>query len=163
LNDKLKKLLDDAEDEELWSYFGSVQGELKKRGHLRSGNVTGERGEMVAINFYNNTRNEPKLQRALTGTKNIDATSRDGERYAIKSVKTKTSNTGTFQADDFTKQRFDYLIVVRLDEFYNPIEILEATWKTVNELKRFDKTMKAYKMPLTKKNIMRFRRVYPKK
>ena len=78
-------------------------------------------------------------------------------------MKTKTSSTGTFQADDFKKQRFDYLIVVRLDEFYNPIEILEAPWKTVNELKRFDKTMKAYKMPLTKKNITKFRRVYPKK
>jgi len=162
LNDELKKLLDDAEDEELWNYYGIVESELKKRGRL-SGNITGDRGEALALKFYNSTPHEPKLQLAPPGTKYIDAISREGKRYAIKSVKINTTSTGTFQADDFTEQRFDFLILVRLDEHYNPVEILEMPWKKVNKMKQYHKTMKAYKMPVTKKSISEFRRVYPKK
>jgi len=162
LNDKLKKLLDDADDEELWNYYGSIEEELKKRGRL-SGNVTGDRGEALALKFYNSTPNEPKLQLAPPGTKHIDAISREGKKYAIKSVKISTTSTGTFQADDFTEQRFDFLIVVRLDVFYNPVEILEIPWRKVNEMKQWHKTMKAFKMPISKKSILEFRKVYSKK
>ena len=134
MNDELKKLLDDAEDEELWNYYGTVEVELRKRGRL-SGNVTGDRGEALALKFYNSTPNEPKLQLAPPGTKYIDAISREGKRYAIKSVKTSTTSTGTFQADDFKEQRFDFLIVVRMDEIYNHIRGLSpfpAAWTIIN-------------------------------
>lgn len=162
MNDELKKLLDSANDEELWDYYGSIEVELRKRGRL-SGNVTGDRGEALAWKFYKSTPHEPNLQLTPPGTKHIDAISREGKRYAIKSVKTSTTSTGTFQADDFTEQRFDFLIVVRLDELYNPVEILEIPWKKVNKMKQYHKTMKAFKMPITKKSIAEFRRVYPKK
>jgi len=100
------------------------------------------------------------LQQSEVGTKNFDATSRGGERFTIKTVNIRTTSTGTFQADDFTKQRFDHLIVVRLDDLYDPVEILEAPWNVVNDIKRFHKTMGAYNVPLTKKNLSKFRKVF---
>jgi len=162
LNDKLKKIIDDAKDEELWNYYGAIEVELRRRGRV-SGNVTGDRGEGLALKIYNSTTNEPKLQLAPPGTKFMDAISREGKRYAIKTVKFSTSSTSTFQSDDFKEQRFDYLILVRLDELYNPVEILEAPWETVNKLKRYHKTMGAPNFPITKKSIAECRRVFPKK
>lgn len=135
--------------DELWQIYEDVEKELKERGLLRSKNIKGERGEEVALNYYNNTPNLPKLQRTPQGTAHVDAISRDGERYAIKTISKGNSTTGTFQADDFTKQRFEYLIVVVLDG-YRPYEILETPWEAVSRYKKYHKTMKAYNISLTK-------------
>jgi len=62
-----------------------------------------------------------------------------------------SKTTGTFQADDFTNKMFEYLVIVFLDEYYQPIKVLEAPWEVVNESKYFDKTMKAYKVSLSRK------------
>ena len=51
-------------------------------------------GEYIVIDFYNKTPGLPNLSAAEIGTKNIDAISRNGERYSIKS--THSSTTGTF-------------------------------------------------------------------
>lgn len=162
MKDTFDRWLSNKTDEELWKYMGKIKSELKTRGSLRSGNVTGDRGELVAINYYNSTPNEPKLLQSEIGTKNFDATSRGGKRFSIKTVNIKTKSTGAFQADDFTEQRFDHLIVVRLDDLFGPVDILEAPWSVVNSIKRFHKTMGAYNVPLTKKNLAKFRKVYQK-
>ena len=46
------------------------------------------------VRYYNSTPNLPNLQAAPVGTENIDAISRAGKRYSIKTVTGKT--TGVF-------------------------------------------------------------------
>ena len=70
--------------------------ELKTRKIIRTNNLIGDLGEYLAIKTYNETRNLPNLQPAPIGTKNIDAISREGKRYSIKS--TTTNSTGVFSA-----------------------------------------------------------------
>ena len=48
----------------------------------------------MAVDYYINTSGLPNLQDAPTGTQNIDAISRDGNRYSIKSLT--GSTTGVF-------------------------------------------------------------------
>jgi hypothetical protein len=67
-------------DKELIQAYSELLKELKRRKSIRTKNIIGELGEFLAIDFYNSTPGLPKLQAAPPGTKNIDATSRDGER-----------------------------------------------------------------------------------
>lgn len=69
-------------------YSKSIK-ELKNRGVIRTNNVVGELGEYLAIEFYNNTPSLPNLVAAPVGTENIDAISRKGDRYSIKSTSKK--------------------------------------------------------------------------
>lgn len=146
----LDQLILQFKDDDLWGFYGKLQSEMKKRGLLRTGNVTGERGEQLAVSAYNSNPKKPNLQLAPQGTKNVDAISRDGDRYAVKTIGDKSKTTGTFQADDFSKQNFEYLIIVRLDDRYQAKEILEIPWAVVKKFKRYHTTMKAYNVSLTK-------------
>jgi hypothetical protein len=147
---ELKRMLEKKNHDEIWALYGLIESELKERGKIRSGNLTSERGEAVAIDIYKKTPGEPKLQLAPAGTKNVDALSREGKLYQIKTIR-HTRITGTFQADDFLEKRFDYLIVVLLDDHYQPIAVLEAPWEIVDRHKRYHKTMKAFNINVTKK------------
>lgn len=60
--------------------------ELKRRKVIRTNNVIGELGEYLAIAYYNKTPGLPNLSPAPIGTENIDAISRKGDRYSIKST-----------------------------------------------------------------------------
>lgn len=138
-------------DDQIWNYYGMIETELNKRGLLRTRNIIAERGEAIVIEFYNKTANMPKLQLTSPGTKYVNAISRDGERYAIKAIRATSQKGSTFQTDDFSKRRFEYLILVKIDELYRPLLIAEATWDVVNKYKAHDKTMKAFYMPIHKK------------
>jgi len=60
----------------------------------RTKNLLGDLGEYLAIEHFNNTAGMFNLQAATTGTQNIDAISRNGDRYSIKAT---TGNlTGVF-------------------------------------------------------------------
>lgn len=146
----IDKLISKSNDEDLWLYYGELETELKKRGLLRTRNVTAERGERLALIVYNTNTKKPNIQLSPPGTKNVDALSRDGNRYAIKTLGEKSKTTGTFQADDFSRQRFEYLIIVRLDDRYQAKEILEASWFVVKKFKKYHSTMKAFNISLTK-------------
>ena len=78
-------MLNELKSNELIELYGDVIKELKNRKIIRSKNITGVLGEYLSIEAYNNNSKFPNLQAAPTGTKNIDAISRDGERYSIKS------------------------------------------------------------------------------
>lgn len=157
----LEDLLKEKSTDEIWALYGLIESELRTRGRIRSRNLASERGEAVAVEMYRKTPREPKLQLAPTGTKCVDALSREGKRYSIKTVRA-SRTTGTFQADDFSEKRFDYLIIVVLDEYYQPVEVLEAPWDVVNKYKRYHKTMKAFNLSLTKKLREKCRVVYKK-
>jgi hypothetical protein len=70
--------------------------EMKNRRLIRSNNIVGDLGEYLALDTYNSGRGLPKLQQAPRGTKNVDAISRDGERYSIKTVKPPNRTTSAF-------------------------------------------------------------------
>ena len=71
------------DDDDLIELRIQLDAEFKKRDIKFS---VGEIGETVAVNFFNKTSGLPNLQKAPTGVKNVDALSRDGHRYSIKTI-----------------------------------------------------------------------------
>lgn len=139
--------------EELWTVYSKVVNELKSRNAIRTRNVTGERGEQLAIELYKSKTGYPKLQAAPEGTKNVDALSRSGERYAIKTIMFPNRTTGVFYGiteDPEQTPKFEYLIVVTLDNSYQLKQVLEIDWNTFLKYKRWHSRMGAFNISLTK-------------
>lgn len=143
-SEKISRInLDELPDADVWSLFSKLRKELKTRKLIRTGNIVGERGEFLAIKAYNETKGLIGLQAAPELTKHIDAISRDGERYTIKTVSGKTVNTGKFfamgdETGGETLKKFEYLIIVILDDDLEAKLILELTWDQFLKLRRFD-------------------------
>lgn len=80
--------------------------------------------------------------------------SRDGDRYSIKTYM-KAKKTGTIYPDSEapTKQIFEYLVVVRLDEHYQLDGIYRFSWERFLQLRAWDKRMNAWYLPLSWKNL----------
>lgn len=151
---KMEKLHDMNTADIIKLYSATIK-ELKRREVIRTNNVVGELGEHLAIEHYNNTPGLPNLMKAPIGTENIDALSRKGERYSIKS--TSTTTTGVFYGleekgslvEDV--QKFEYVIVCLFDDNYELHTILEMDWKTFLENKKWHSRMKAWNLAVTKK------------
>ena len=162
MNEQLSKLSND----DLWKIYGMTIKNLKERELIRTRNITSERGEYIVINHYNKTPNMPKLQRAPTGTKNIDAISRNGDRYAIKTITHPHKITGVFyglqppKSKEENERKFEYLVVVTVDEEFQPVEILEAPWKVFLKYKRWHSRMRAWNMSVSKRFKSECRIVY---
>ena len=138
--------------EEIIKLYPKILKELKNRKVIQSKNLIGEIGEFLAISYYNKNPNLPNLKRADASTKNIDAISRDGERYSIKS--TSTGLTGTFWgleplgSEKKDKQRFEYVVIVRFDNDYALESIVEINWNQFLEIKRWHSRMNAWNVPV---------------
>lgn len=130
-----------------------VAAELKRRG--LASNV-GQVAESLALSFFNGTPGRPNLQPAPTGTQNVDALSRRGDRYSIKGV-LDGRKTGTIypDRDDRDKQLFEYLLIVRIDEDWQLIAIHEFDWKTFVEVRSWDSRMNAWYVGLAAKTLAR--------
>ena len=76
--------LEDLENDELISLYPKLLKELKRREIIRTNNLIGELGEFIAASEYKKNSLLPQLQLNLKSTKNVDAISIKGERYAIK-------------------------------------------------------------------------------
>lgn len=119
---------------EIVSLYCKVIKELKARGVIRTNNVIGDLGEYLAVEYYNNTAGLPTLAAAPIGTENIDAISRKGDRYSIKS--TSGNVTGVFYGLEpkgsiiRDKQKFEYIIICKFNSDYELEEILEMDWTT---------------------------------
>ncbi|MBT4315518.1 MAG: hypothetical protein HOD55_00790 [Candidatus Thioglobus sp.] len=135
--------------------YGDVVKELRDRSIIRTKNVVGDLGERMAVDYYVNTSGLPNLQDAPTGTQNIDAISRDGNRYSIKSLT--GSTTGVFyglppkDSDDPVQQKFEYLIIVKFDDNYELERIIELTWIQFLNFKKWHSRMQAWNITLNKK------------
>mgnify|MGYP003984622857 FL=1 len=144
-------------DSDLVSSYGEVVKQLKSRGIITNKNITGELGEYLVINHYCETPNLTKLQRAPTGTKNVDALSTQGDRYSIKTITSKT--TGSFYdlgpkgSSEKDKQVFEYLIIAILDENFALDTILELNWEDFIRHKSWNSRMKNWNVVVTKKLI----------
>ena len=139
---------------DLVSLYSSVIKELKSRDIIRTNNVIGDLGEFLAIDYYNNTTGLPNLAVAPIGTENIDAISRKGERYSIKS--TSGNVTGVFYglepkgSTEVDKQKFEYVIICRFNSDYELEEILEMNWENFLKHKKWHSRMNAWNLSLTK-------------
>lgn len=145
--------IDKLKTKELIQAYSEIIKQLKKRGVIRTKNLLGDLGEYLAIEHFNNTSAMSKLQAAPTGTQNIDAISRNGERYSIKST---TGNlTGVFyglespNSDAHDKQKFEFILVVKFDDDYQLERIIQLDWELFLKYKRWDKTMKAWNLSIT--------------
>lgn len=129
-------------DNQLMSFRATIEAEMKKRGIALS---VGEIGEALAISYFNSHSKLPNLQAAPTGTKNIDALSRNGDRYSIK-TRLSAKKTGTIYPDniDKDKQLFEYILLVKIDENYNLGSIHQFDWSQFCELRSWDKRMTAW-------------------
>ena len=149
--------IDKLTNDEIWVLYSQIHKKLLKNGSIRSNNITGDRGEQIAIDTYNSIKNIPKLQMAPPSTKNIDAISVKGERYSIKTITYPNKTTGVFHGygnptSPVEKQYFEYLIVVVLDSF-QPVLIVEINWEDFYKMKRWHSTMNAYNISLTNEVI----------
>ena len=73
-------------NDELVFLYSSVIKEMKNRGVLRTGNVTGELGERIVIDIYGKNGYLPTLKAVPLGTENYNAIDSNGKRYSIKST-----------------------------------------------------------------------------
>jgi len=134
-------------------YSDSIK-ELKRRGILRTNNVIGELGEHLAIDYFCKTAGLPKLQAAPVGTQNIDAISRSGDRYSIKS--TSGNSTGVFyglQPKGSTLPdvpKFEYVLICKFDDNCNLEAIYQLTWEKFLLHKHWHSRMKAWNLTLSK-------------
>lgn len=139
--------LQSLSDVELMRTRSAVAAEIKRRG--LAANV-GQMAEILAIAYYSRTAGLPNLQLAPTGTQNVDALSRKGDRYSIKGV-VDSRKTGTIypDRDDPEKQLFEYLLIVTMDSEWQLISIHEMDWKTFREVRSWDRRMNAWYVGLS--------------
>lgn len=147
--------IDNLSIEELWTLYSHVIKKLRELGQVRTSNITGERGESLVVLFYNQKSGLPKLQLAPKGTRNIDAISKNGERYSIKTVKLPRKATGVFYGlgipnNEIKEKKFEYLIIVVLDESYELEKIIELTWEQFMKNKLWHSRMNAFIISLSK-------------
>jgi hypothetical protein len=142
---------------ELIQLYSEIISKLKSRGVIRTKNIVGDLGEYLAIEHYNKTPGLPNLQAAPAGTQNIDAISRQGERYSIKSTSGKLTSVfyglNDPESTDEEKQKFEYVIIVLFSEIFELEKIIEIDWNQFLSLKRWHKTMRGWNISVTKQLI----------
>lgn len=151
LSESSQGVLAGLPDVELLRLRASVAAELKHRG--LASNV-GQVAESLAIAFYNGTLGRPNLQPAPTGTQNVDALSRRGDRYSIKGF-LDARKTGTIYPDrgNPDKQLFEYLLIVRLDHDWQMTALYELDWHTFLEVRSWDSRMNAWYVGLAVRTL----------
>jgi len=141
---------------ELIDSYSSIVRLLKERKIIRTKNITGEFGEYYAIEYYSNTSGLPNLQAAPPSTQNIDAISKTGKRYSIKTVSGTNKTTGVFyglnrpSTESVDDIRFEYLLIVILSDSFELDKILELTWDQFLQYKRWHTRMEAWSFPINK-------------
>lgn len=139
--------LEKKHDDELISFRIQLDKEFKKRGLKFS---VGDIGELIAIKHFNSTAGLSNLLKSPTGTKNVDALSRNGERYSVKTIKD-GSKTGTIypNSENDKTQLFEFILVVILNDDYELQSLHRFSWKQFVKIRQWDKTMNAWYIPKT--------------
>jgi len=143
--------LDLFTDDELVVLRANLDKEMRKRGIAFS---VGEVGEKLVINHFRSTIGLPKLQAAPQGTKNVDALSRGGDRYSIKTI-CNAKKTGTIYPDaaEKNKQLFEELLIVRLNGDWSLQAIHQFSWQQFLKVRSWDKRMNAWYVGCSAKNL----------
>jgi hypothetical protein len=136
-------------DNELIKLRYIVDKEVRRRGLKLT---VGDIGERLVVAHFNNTAGLPNLQIAPPGTKNVDALSRDGDRYSVKTV-LHAKKTGTVypDRDRSDKQLFEFLLIVSLSEDHILKSIHQLSWDQFLAVRCWDKRMSAWYVPCSTK------------
>lgn len=128
---------------ELFALRSEVESELGRRGVSTK---VGELGEWFAINHFCRTPGLPSLVAAPRGAKNIDAISKDGDRYSIKTIQMggKTGTIYPSYVDGIEKVLFEYIVVVLLDENFSLLSMYRLSWERFVAVRSWDTRMSAY-------------------
>lgn len=134
--------LEDLSDTELMLLRAQVRAEIRKRGIADS---VGAVGEQLAIEHFKRTPNLPNLQPAPRGTKNVDALSRSGDRFSIKTI-CEGAKTGTVYPEpgNEEKQLFEFLLMVKLTGDWALRSIHQLCWADFLKVRSWDKRMNAW-------------------
>jgi hypothetical protein len=124
--------------------------------------TTGEIGEQLAINFFKNTPGLDNLQRAPVGTKNVDALSRKGDRYSIKTIKDGNKSGTVYPDQDKNKPLFEYLLLVLLNDDFELKGLYRFSWDQFASIRQWDKTMNAWYLAKTTKALKQGECIYEK-
>ena len=149
--------IESMSDEELIQLRAALEVEMRQRGVAFS---IGDIGEELAIKYFNSTPGLPNLKAADTGTKNVDANSRNGERYSIKTI-WKAKKTGTIYPDpnEKEKQLFEFLLIAQLKDDLTLKSIYEFSWNEFIEVRSWDSRMSAWYVPCSLKVLSRAERI----
>jgi hypothetical protein len=150
-------LLDDLRLLELRS---AIDKEARSRG--LSFNV-GEIGEKLAIAVFKERGDLPVLVQAPRGTKNIDAISREGNRYSIKTLQ-RAKKTGTIYPDLTNKDNklFEFILIVLIHDDFTLERIVEFDWQQFCTIRSWDIRMNSWYVARSQRALSVGRQVYPK-
>lgn len=145
-------------DEELLQLRARLRAELRKREIPDS---VGAVGEQLAIEHFRKTPGLPNLQPAPRGTKNVDALSRHGDRFSIKTV-CDGSKTGTIypDPDDRDKRLFEYVLIVKLADNWSLQAIYQMTWDNFVAVRSWDKRMKSWYVAISTRSLRESRTIF---
>ncbi len=145
-------------DDTLLRLRALLEVEMRRRGLAFS---VGDIGERLVLEHFNKTSGLPVLLLAPRGTKNVDALSRNGERYSIKTI-WKAKKTGTVYPDskDANKQLFEFLLVCRLSDDFSLRSIHQFTWDEFLKLRSWDRRMSAWYVACSERNLRREHAIY---
>jgi hypothetical protein len=146
-------------DAELIKLRAALDVEMKRRKIAVS---VGQMAEELAVQFFNRTAGRPNLLAAPIGTTNVDALSRNGERYSIKGI-CSAKKTGTIypDTDDPEKQLFEYLLVVKMTRDWSLEVIYEFDWQTFCKVRSWDRRMNAWYVGASKRALSEARQYLP--
>lgn len=138
-------------DEDIIRYRAALEVEMRRRG---LGFSVGQIGEALVIQHFNRTPGLPNLLRAPAGTKNVDALSRNGDRYSIKTVwHAKKTSTIYPDPNDKEKQLFEFILIAQLNDDLALKSIHQFSWHEFTEVRSWDSRMSAWYIGCSTKNL----------
>jgi hypothetical protein len=143
--------LPEMSDEDLVLLRARLRAEMRRRGLADS---VGAVGEQLVIEHFRKTPGLPKLQLAPHGTKNVDALSRNGDRFSIKTI-CDGSKTGTIYPEpgDREKQLFEYILIVKLADDWSLQSIHQLAWANFVKVRSWDKRMNAWYVTFSTRSL----------
>jgi len=158
-NEKLSDLVA-LDDLKLLELRVAIDKEARRRGLDFS---VGEIGEKLAIATFKDRSDLPVLAPAPRGTKNIDAISREGNRYSIKTLQ-RSKKSGTIYPDPVNKDRqlFEFILIVLINEDYTLERIIELNWQQFCDVRSWDIRMNAWYVARSNRVLNIGRQIHPK-
>lgn len=152
--------LTSLDDLQLLALRAAVDKEARNRG--LNFNV-GEIGEKLAIAAFKERPDLPVLAPAPRGTKNIDAISREGNRYSIKTLQ-RAKKSGTIYPDQSNNERqlFEFILIVLIHEDFTLERIIELDWQQFCAVRSWDIRMNAWYVARSNRVLSAGRQIYPR-
>lgn len=147
-------------NDELLALRSIVEGEARRRGLSLS---VGELGEKLVIDLFRKRADLPVLDPAPTGTKNVDALSRDGKRYSIKTLQ-RARKTGTVypSSDDRDTPLFEFLVIALLNDSFELSRVVVLSWNQFCQVRSWDSRMNAWYVGKSRRALEIGQQIFPR-